>query len=139
MGGVSIVGRRPFHLETIMTKKYADYPALKWHPETGVSTLFHTPESVPAGYLDVHPKNLSDEDRQAAIDAASGKVALPLTRAEIMEELTEAGVKFKPKATTDQLYELLVSELTNHLTEIGVEFPADADAKALLALVPKPE
>lgn len=55
-----------------MTKDHA-YPAMKWHPETGETRVFHSGSEVPAGWLDTHPDNLKNVTVGAA--AESGKAA----------------------------------------------------------------
>lgn len=119
------------------------FPAMKWHPQTGEATVFNKSQDVPDGYLDEHPDNLSGTARAEAVAAAAVKPPasdeLCLTREEIMAELHESGLSYKKNTPTKALYDMLVEALKEYLAENEVEFPADADAKALLALVPKPE
>lgn len=126
-------------------------PTMKWHPETGEATTFNHPSEVPAGYVDTHPNNLSEADRKAAVEALNkpaavvvtpavpDKSGLCLTRKEIAAELSEGGIQFAKNEPTQALYDKLMAALKEHLTIAEVPFHEDADAKALLALVPPPE
>lgn len=111
------------------------YPVVMWHPETREPTTFDHPDDVPAGYLD-HP---AAAPAKPVPDEAETAVTLPLNRKEIRAELDEAGITYDKSAKTGDLYTVLVDALKAHLNEAEVEYPADADAKALLALVPKPD
>lgn len=114
-----------------------DYPALKWHPETGESRLFDKAGDVPEGWLDTHPANLARVQADAA--AAPKPVKLSLSRTEIQAALREGGIDHNIKASTKDLHDLLRERCIKHLTEGGIEFDAAADTKTLLELIPKPE
>lgn len=114
-----------------------DYPAMKWHPETGEMRVYAKAEHVPEGWLDTHPANLAHVQALAA--AAPKPVKLSLTRQEILAALHEGGIEHNIKAKTQDLHERLRERCVAHLTDAGVEFDAAADTKALLELIPKPE
>jgi|GEM_PF-4803772 len=107
-----------------------DYPALKWHPETGECSLFNDAAEVPDGYLDVHPNNLAKESEKAA--------TLPMKRKAIIAALKSGSISFDPQADAATLYDLLLSGVKAALTEQELAFDAESDdAPALLALFPK--
>lgn len=122
-----------------MNAKHPDYPAMKWHPETGEPTVFNAPGDVPAGYLDRHPNDPAGKVEVKKPDAPAKVPALCLTRKEIRAELDAGGIAYEKDEPTAVLYDKLVAALKAHLEAAEVEFDEAADAKALLALVPKPE
>jgi hypothetical protein len=113
----------------------AKFPGMRWHPTTGENQVFQSAEDVPEGYLDYHPSNPPEgaEPVKAAPDA------LPMSREEIVKELSEGGIAFKANAKTEKLYGVLVEAVKAHLTASEIEFPETANGPELLALVPKPE
>lgn len=120
-----------------MTKS-KEFPAMKWHPETGVPEVFHTAQDVPDGYLDCHPNSL--EAKKASQAAAGNTNQLPMTKAEIVEALKAGNIEFKPNQGAKALYDILEAALREHLTANKVEIPEGANVPALLALAnPKSE
>ena len=117
-----------------MTKD-PNYPAMKFHPQTGESRVFHTAEDVPEGWLNKHPAHVDDTKPAPAQKSAT----LPMTRDEIKAALDAGEIAYKKNAGDKALYDLLVASLKTHLTEAGIQFPEDADGPALLALVPPAE
>lgn len=121
-----------------------NFPAMKWHPQTAENRIFHKAEDVPEGWLDTHPKNVTAAEEvektayKPAVKAPAAK-SIPMDRKEILAALADGGVTPAKNASNAQLYSQLQDALKLALTEMGKEFPADADAKALLELLPKPE
>lgn len=112
--------------------KDPNFPAMKWHPQTGEVKLCHKADDVPEGWIDTHPANLANVAQPAP-------VKLPMKRKDIVAALSEGGITFDVKSPTYDLYALLVENLKAALTEAEIEFAADADANTLLGLLPKPE
>lgn len=110
---------------------HPDYPAMKWHPETGVAAVFHTPHDVPEGYLDQHPSSL--EKTPAVKPSTPG--ALPMTKAEIVAALKAGAIEYPATAGAKALYDLLDKTLREHLTANNIPIPENANVPALLALV----
>lgn len=114
--------------------KDPNFPAFKWHPETGEQKYCTSAEEVPEGWIDTHPNNVppkADADKPAKVVEPE----LPMKRKDITKELDAAGVEYPKSATTKALYELLGDTAKNFLTANKVEYAADADVPALLALV----
>lgn len=109
------------------------YPALKWHPHTGESQVFNAAHEVPADWLDHHP---ASADAQKPAPKVNSDV-LPMTRNEIVAELTAGAIPFKANQSNKALLELLDKSVREHLTSNNIDIPEGADVKALLALVPK--
>lgn len=122
-------------------KSRAEYPAMKWHPETGEAKVFHKAEDVPDGYLDTHPSNLANV--AAANQEASKKLnkakTLPLSKDEIIAALVEGGIGYPKQASAKALYDLLTEKVKAALTEAGTSFDPEADTKTLLGLLTPPE
>lgn len=112
--------------------KDKNYPAYKWHPQTGDAKIFESASEVPEGWLDTHPANL----KNVTTDAPKSD-ELPMSRDEIKDALKAGNIEFVSNAKTPALYALLVENLQSHLKDAGVEFPENATAPELLALVPK--
>lgn len=104
-----------------------DGPTVMYGPD-GDARVFHHHKDIPDGWLDDPAKHAPGKPAPAA------KAALPLTREEIIAALTTAEIDYPKTAGVAKLYDLLLTELRLHLTAEKVAFPADADAKALLAL-----
>lgn len=117
-----------------------NYPAMKWHPETGEAKTFVAPEDVPEGWLDIHPSNLPEPAPVAASKVVSpaDSAALPMTREEMKAELSAGGIPFASNAKDATLYAALKKGVQEFLTGAGVAFPADADVPALIALAKTP-
>lgn len=133
--------------------KDPSYPAMKWHPETAESRVFHKSEDVPEGWLDEHPSNVPKEvakpTPKVAVTAAPKPVkaaevksaeptSLPMTREEMKAELQAGGIPFAPNAKDQTLYDALKKGVQEFLTGAGVAFPPDADVPALIALAKQP-
>lgn len=114
------------------------FPGMRWHPVTGANQVFQSAEEVPEGYLDYHPSN-PPEGAKEAETVKETATALPMSREEIVKELSDGGIAFKANAKTEKLYSLLVEAVKTHLTASEIEFPETANGPELLALVPKPE
>ena len=110
-----------------------NFPAMYWNPETSEPRVFDAPEDVPAGWLPHHPANAPAAPPPAK---PAPKASVPMTRAEIVAALDAGNVPYTSTTSDARLYKLLVSSLQTHLTEQGIKYPANADAFALLALVP---
>lgn len=121
--------------------KDLNYPAMKWHPETGESRVFIAPEDVPAGWIDTHPNNLPPDVKPVA-EALAAKIegdALPLTKKQIKVELDAAGVTYPATANVKALYELLSDTLKTFCANNDIAYEPNADVPTLLALVKQPE
>lgn len=111
-----------------------DFPAMFWDPKTGKPKVYQKVEDVPEGHLSAHP----DDEAAVAHVAVKPEYERVLSRTEIIKELQNGGVQHRATEGTEVLYKRLVDSLKKALTEGGIKFPADADAKALLKLLPPP-
>lgn len=84
--------------EALKPYVFQAFPARMWDPKTKQSKVFDKEEDVPAGWLNHHPSDA---------DTATGEPK-QLSRPEIMKELARRKIPFDPKATTEQLYNLLL-------------------------------
>lgn len=114
-------------------------PTFRYGPN-GAAEIFHHSDDVPEGWTD-NPADHAEkaEKPPAPPKAADNDAALPMTKKQVVEALADGGIEFKPRASHAALYELLVENLRKALTEAEIAFAADADATALLELLPKPE
>lgn len=120
-----------------------NYPARKWHPETGETDVFNAPEDVPEGWLDTHPENAKRLEAAKApvakakpgAPAAVVEPDLPMKRAEIRKELDAAGVEYPKNAPTQVIYNLLGDTAKTFLAANKIEYDPEADVPTLLALV----
>lgn len=117
--------------------EYTKFPGMRWDPNTGEAQVFQSAAEVPEGFLDYHPSNPPEVVKVATEAGATD--ALPMTREEIIKELTDGGIPFKAKAKDAVLYAALLDALKAHLLASEIEFPETATGPELLALVPKPE
>ncbi len=110
------------------------YPALKWHPDTGESRVFHNEGQVPKGWLNQHPDAIKPEK----LDPAT-PLPVPMTRREIMDALHSGEISYDPKAKTSVLFDQLTVAVKQALTAADISFDDATDTKELLALLPTPE
>lgn len=111
--------------------KDREYPAMKWHPETGASEIFNSASDVPEGYLDCHPNSVQDNRPPPAPKAG----VLPMTKAEMVAALKAGNIEYPANAGAKALYELLDGKLREHLATNNVPVPEGADVRALLTLI----
>lgn len=111
-----------------------DFPAMFWDPKTKQPKVYQKAHEVPDGHLNAHP----DDENAVAWVKKVPEPEMVLKREEIIKELTNGGVQFRSSEATPVLYKRLVESLKKALSESGIKYPADADAKALLELLPPP-
>lgn len=111
------------------------FPSMRWSP-TGEARTFNAEHEVPEGWADKHPSDPNHTPPAEPQNGAAPAETLPMTRDEITVALTAGGIDFFPNTGTKKLYALLTARVQAVLTTRGIEFPADADARALLALIP---
>lgn len=103
-----------------------EYPALKWHPETGECRQFAKADDVPEGWLDTHPVNVKN-----AATVAAGKLP-DITRQEIIAHLEAGHVEYNKAHSAKQLHKLLTTEVHATLKGLGREFDPEADVRSLI-------
>lgn len=113
-----------------------NYPAMKWHPETGEAKTFTSADEVPKGWLDTHPNNLPANPDAGSASVPARPDPLPMSRDAIKKALDDAGITYAKSAKDQTLYDLLVSELRAHLTSQGVAWGKGDDATTLIHLLP---
>lgn len=116
--------------------KNPDYPALKWHPETGECATFNAAHEVPAGWLDTHPSNVK-ADEKASDETKTAPEKLPMAKKDIVKALVDGGIEHDPKAPSSVLYGVLDEKLREHLTANNIDIPEGATVPVLLALTAK--
>lgn len=114
--------------------KDPNFPAKKWHPETGESRIFAAPEDVPEGYLDHHPNHKHDTKP----DPKPKADVLPMSREDIRKELDAASITYPKNAGTKALYELLGDTLKQFCANNKIDYDPNAAVPDLLKLVKKP-
>lgn len=113
-----------------------NYPAMKWHPETGEAKTFTSADEVPEGWLDTHPSNLPATPDAGAASVPARPDPLPMSRDAIKKALDDAGITYAKNAKDQTLYDLLVSELRAHLTDQDIHWAETDDAPTLINLLP---
>lgn len=122
----------------------SQFPAMKWHPNTGESQVFKAAQDVPEGWLDHHPAD-PDYEKEAVgaapktpakIATGSFPEAPVMSRDEIKTALDAAEIPYAKNAKDATLYDILLTSLRQHLAAQNVAFTDDMNAKQLLALVP---
>lgn len=117
-----------------MTRK--DGPTMAWDKD-GNSQVFPSAAEIPEGFSDRHPADLAHSTLKEPTPPKPN--TLPMTKAEIVEALKAGGIEAKPNMGAKALYDLLLTSLRDVLTESQIAFDPEADAPALLKLVPKNE
>lgn len=122
--------------------KHSEYPAFKFHPETGESRHFSHAHEVPEGWLDNHPANGGKAEEKAPAAKAPAEKApkaekLPMSRKEIVKALVEGEIAFDKDAETAALYAVLDVAVREHLAANKIDIPEGANVPALLALAAK--
>lgn len=109
-------------------------PVRRWDEE-GNTHVFADVSEVPAGMLDKHPAHAAE---LGEIANKKPSEPVPLTRSEMVAELTEGNIPFQKNASNAALYALLNKAVVNALTASGAEFDPSADVKTLLAVLKAP-
>jgi hypothetical protein len=108
----------------------------------GEAEIFHHSDHVPKGWTP-HPKAADEaqdgDEKQPDPKTGDGAAALPMKKKDIVAALSEGGIDFNSRASAGDLYTLLLENLRKVLTEAEIAFAPEADAPALLELLPKPE
>jgi hypothetical protein len=73
-----------------MTKN-ANYPAFRWHPETGEAKVFNSEGDVPEGWLHKHPEDPSLEKPEVAEDSGEKNADGLYTDGPTLAEFVAAG------------------------------------------------
>ena len=108
--------------------KDQNYPALRWHPETGEAIEVNSVSEDNEIYLSHHPE---DPDKVAAVIKADD--AMPMGRVKAL--LDQGGVAYATNAKADTLRRALRGALTEQLDARGIGFSDSDTLEALFIRV----
>lgn len=103
---------------------------MHWHPKTGEMKVFEDSEKEPEGWLDHHP----DADK-AAEEEVTGAPTGNLSKKEVMDALTTAGLQFNSRDNLATLTAQLEEAVNDALTSMQITVSEGASLRDRLALV----